>query len=164
MARLFVAAWPDAETSAALHGLPDATSSSGERRVPPTNWHVTLRFVGEADATEVAALLDGAPLPRATALLGPRVERLDRRQVVVPVDGLDLLAAAVTRATKVVGEPARHRFVGHLTVARLGRDGSSGLVGTPFAASFEVDEVALVSSELTPDGPVYSTVARFPTR
>jgi 2'-5' RNA ligase len=163
MARLFVAAWPDAETVAALHALPQG-AAPGERRVAPANWHVTLRFVGDAEAAEVTALLDGAPLPRSTAVLGPRVERLDRRQVVVPVDGVDLLAAAVARATMVVGEPARHRFTGHLTVARLGRDGSSDLVGTPFSSIFEVEQIALVSSELTPDGPVYSTVARFPTR
>jgi 2'-5' RNA ligase len=163
MARLFLAAWPDADTVAALHALP-STTAAGERRVSPANWHVTLRFVGEAAAGEVAALLDGAPLPRSTAVLGPRIERLDRRQVVVPVEGVDLLAAAVRRATMIVGEPDRHRFFGQLTVARLGRDASSDLVGTPFAASFEVDEVALVSSELTADGPIYSTVARFPTQ
>jgi 2'-5' RNA ligase len=162
MARLFVAAWPDADTVAALRELPEATSA-GERRVSPSNWHVTLRFVGEAHVAEVAALLEGAPLPRSTAVLGPRIERLDRRQVVVPVDGVDLLAAAVRRATIVVGESSRHRFAGHLTVARLGRGGRSDLVGVPFTASFVVAEVALVSSELTASGPVYSTVARFGT-
>jgi 2'-5' RNA ligase len=162
MARLFVAAWPDDDTVAALRGLPGGTSP-GERRVSPSNWHVTLRFIGEASVAEVVGLLDGAPLPRSTAVLGPLIERLDRRQVVVPVDGVDLLAAAVVRATRIVGEPARHRFVGHLTVARLGPDGSSGLLGAPFAGSFDVDEIAVVSSELTPEGPIYSTVARLPT-
>jgi 2'-5' RNA ligase len=163
MSRLFVAAWPDADTVAALRELPGGASGD-ERRVSPSNWHVTLRFVGEADVAEVAALLDGAPLPRSTALLGPRIERLDRRHAVVPVAGVDALAAAVARATRVVGESNRHPFVGHLTVARLGRGGTSALIGQPFAASFDVDEVALVSSELTASGPIYSIVARFPTR
>lgn len=134
------------------------------RWVPPENWHVTLRFVGDASPDEVAERLARASLPMATARLGPFVERLDRQQLVVPVAGVDELAAAVVRATDGVGEPARHEFRGHLTVARLRPGASSAVEGTPVDANFEVVEVALVASDLTPAGAVYTTVATFSTR
>ena len=92
----------------------------GVRWVPPANWHVTLRFLGEAEATDVHARLAGVTLPAATAMFGPAVRRLGRSALVVPVAGLERLAAAVTAATADIGDPPGTRsFNGHLTLARL---------------------------------------------
>lgn len=162
MTRLFVALWPSDSALAALAALP-AGDERDVRRVRPENWHVTLRFVGEAEVDELRWLLADAPLPRVTASLGPAIERLGRRQVVVPVDGIDELAHAIHRATIVVGERSERPFVGHLTIARLRPGARTALVGVPISATFDVDEIALVASDLTPDGPSYSTVATFPT-
>ena len=66
------------------------------------------------------ACLAGATLPTATAVLGPAVRRLGPSALVVPVAGLDGLAAAVGDATAGVGLPPGPRsFTGHLTLARL---------------------------------------------
>ena len=162
MTRLFVAVWPSAAAKAALGALSD-DDERGVRRVAAANWHVTLRFVGEADADELRWLLTDVRLPRATATLGPAIEPLGRRQVVVPVEGVDELAHAVHRATFVVGERSERPFVGHLTVARLRQGATTRLVGVPISASFEVDEIALVESDLTHEGPTYTTIATFPT-
>jgi len=64
------------------------------------------------------------------------------------------------------GEPS---FTGHLTVARSKRgrlDASvrAALAGVPFAASFDVDHVDLVASQLSPEGPRYTTLARVSLR
>jgi 2'-5' RNA ligase len=165
MARLFVAAWPSADVAARLATLP-RSAEPGVRPVPPANWHITLRFIGEVGPDEVQEVrdrLDRAELPAAAAVVGPQIERLGRGQLVVPVAGVDELAAAVRAATGQIGLPDQHRFVGHLTVARTKHDARSALFGTPFHATMPVDEVALVESALEPTGAVYATVASFPT-
>ena len=158
--RLFVAAWPDAATAAALRELP-RPELDGVRWVVPEQWHVTLRFLGDCDRELVAARLAAATLPSARARLGPAVGWLGR-QVVVPVVGVDELAAAVHRATVGVGEPPRPRFRGHLTLARVRRDATPSLVGHRVSGAFDVDAVALVGSELSPSGARYTTIATYP--
>jgi 2'-5' RNA ligase len=161
MARLFVAVWPDDPTRAALAQLP-GPEEIDVRRVPRANWHVTLRFVGEADPNQLLAALDGTELPAATARLGPVVETLGSH-LVVPVSGVDELAGAVREATAGVGERNERPFRGHLTLARTKRSARSTLVGHPIAAEFTVIEVAVVASTLDPGGARYETIAVFPT-
>ena len=97
------------------------------------------------------------------ARLGPTIERLDRRQLVIPVEGVDALAESVQAATADIGEPDRRRFWGHLTIARLKPDAASSVRNTEFEARFDIAEIALVASDLLPSGAVYRTVATFPT-
>ena len=123
MARLFVAVWPPDSVVDELAGL--APGRPGLRPVPPHQLHVTLRFLGDADAGVVAARLDGVTFAAATAVLGPAVRRLGPGAVVVPVSGLDALAAAVGDATGDLGKPAGP-FRGHLTLARLRRGHEAG--------------------------------------
>lgn len=162
MPRLFVAAWPTDDVRAALRALP-ARPEPGVRPVPEANWHVTLRFVGEADPDVLSDLLGRARLPRVIARLRPAVERLDALQIVVPVEGVDPLAAAVRAASGAIGELDRRPFRGHLTVARAKPGARSALVGVPFDATFAVDEVAIVASDLLSTGAVYTTLAAFAT-
>ena len=162
MPRLFVAAYPPPEVAAELAAIP-SDDATGVRMVPPENWHVTLRFLGDVDTAVVVERLRTAALPHAEAELGPRLEHLGPRQVVAPVAGVDHLAAAVTRATADLGEPPRHAFRGHLTVARLRREATSRLPGEPVTGSFAVNEIALVESTLSESGARYEAVARFPT-
>lgn len=135
----------------------------GVQRIRPQNWHVTLRFVGNADVAAVTERLAAVELPTAEAVLGPAVERLGRNHLVIPVAGLEELAVVVTTATSGLGRPPRPRFVGHLSIARTRREAPSSLVGMPFTAAFAVREIALVSSEPTPAGSEYTTVATFAT-
>lgn len=161
MPRLFVCAWPPPDVVDVLDQIP-RPAVDGVRWVAPETWHVTLRFIGDADVDEVTALLAVADLPATTLVLGPAVELLSDRHVVVRVAGADALARAVRRATAGIGgrDP---RFHGHLTLARTARGAATGLLGAPFAATFDVEQIALVASDLQPDGPVYATVAVFGT-
>ena len=119
----------------------------GLRWTAPARLHVTLRFLGQCDESEVEAALAAADLPAARATLGPRAKRLGRGVLMIPVQGLDDLAAAVDAAISQVGlPPPDHPFTGHLTVARFKRRPPSGYrpaLETPFA----VHEIALVRTE-----------------
>jgi len=165
MARLFVAVWPPEEVIEALRAL-RRKDERGVRFLPPENWHVTLRFLGESRPEEVIERLEGIELARTQARLHPAVDLLGRRQVIVPVSGTEALARAVTVATDGLGEaPTHRRYVGHLTLARMRKDARPPRVtGTSFDETFEVTEVALVRSRLRPTGSEYETVATWPTR
>jgi 2'-5' RNA ligase len=147
----------------ALSALPQA-AEPGVRRVRPEQWHVTLRFLGDADPTQVTARLRSIDLPAATATLGPAVARLGLEVVVVPVSGLDALAAIVAASTADLGVPPDPRpFTGHVTLARLRRRAACRLIGSSVEAAFEVDELCLVDSRSGADGLQYEVLARFPT-
>jgi RNA 2',3'-cyclic 3'-phosphodiesterase len=165
MARLFVTVWPPEDLLDRL-AVAERPRDRGVTWMPRENLHVTLRFLGEADADEVIARLDGVELPGATATVGPAIDVMRERTLVLPVAGVDDLAAAVHAALRGVGsEPERRRFVGHMTLARLARGARPDRsIGRRFAATFDVEEVALVESTLTPDGAVYETLATWPTR
>lgn len=158
MTRLFIAVWPPDEVVEELRALP-RKDQRGVRFVEPERWHVTLRFLGEADPMQLSAALDGCVLAPATARLGPGVDVLGERSLVIPVGGLDELAADVRNLTAHLGEPARQRFTGHLTLARLKHYASMPrALGMSLSAEFDVVEVALVESRLHADGARYETV------
>ena len=174
MSRLFVALRPPptvVESIAdALRPLA-ADPPSGLRLTPSGQWHVTLRFVGDADPSEVARLLASAALPRSSAELDASPVMLSR-VVVFGVSGLEALAGAVTRATGKVGDPPEHRrFRGHITIGRLRRGASSGAVRAMLdglridaydrPVRWEADEVELVSSVTRAGGAVHEVLRTF---
>jgi len=162
MARLFIAVWPPEEVAEELRALP-RKDQRGVRFVPAANWHITLRFLGEANPDAVIDALAGAEFAPALARVGPGVDVMSDRALVVPVSGVDQLAVAVTERTRHLGEPPRKRFVGHLTLARLKPDAAMPrALGAFVTAEFEVHEVALVRSRLDPDGARYDTIASWP--
>ena len=160
MARLFVAALPTGAVIDRLRALP-RPDEEGVRWVAETNWHVTLRFLGETDADEAVALLGRLEAPSCRATLGPAAERLGDRQIAVPVAGVDELAAAVRTATSAIGPPPSRPFVGHLTIARTKPAASSSALGVEIRAEFDVTEVALMASDLRSTGATYTTLATF---
>jgi len=163
MARLFVAVWPPDELAADLTGLP-RKNRPGIKWVEPHNWHVTLRFFGEADPDEVARRLDDVEFSPTPVRYGPAIDVFMERVIMVPARGLDDLAAAVNSATADLGtDPPRARFSGHLTLARLRpRARIPAVIGALIGAEQLVREFALVESRLRPDGPEYETVASWP--
>jgi 2'-5' RNA ligase len=169
--RLFVALWPPDHVIEHVRSLP-RDGWEGVRWVPEPNWHVTLRFIGEADPTAVSHALSKAPLPGTTAVVGSRLETLARTSLVVRVHGVDQLAHAVLQATSTIGRIEHDRpFRGHLTVARTrggrsivgGRSGARHTDQAPASVEFDVSEVALVASTLSPAGATYATLATFTT-
>jgi len=164
MARLFVAIWPPDDVLDRLADI-ERPNDQGVKWVPQENLHVTLRFLGDADETEVAARLDDTLFPAATAVVGPAFDLLGERSLISPVAGVDELAAVVHRALRGLGtEPDRKRFQGHITVARLARNARPHRsAGRLFDATFAVTEVALVASTLYDTGAIYETVVCWPT-
>lgn len=161
-ARLFVAVWPPDDVAEELRAL-RRKDQRGVRFVDPDLWHVTLRFLGQADPDRVIAALDDVGAwPATTARLGPGVDVLSERALVVPVHGLEALAERVHDATAGFGEEARRRFVGHLTLARLKPHAAlPPAMGAFVEAEWSVEEIALVESHLHPDGPAYTTLATW---
>ena len=163
--RLFVAVWPPPDVLAVVNDLP-RPDEPGVRWEPPGLAHVTVRFIGDAEPEVIVGALREAPLPPATAVLGPCVSRLGRSVLCVPVAGLDELAGRVDAV--LVGRgvaPIDRTFAGHLTLARLRDRAACGLAGHRVRAEFSVAEVAVVRSILDPRGVAprrYETLATIP--
>jgi len=162
MARLYLAVWPPEEVVADLTAL-HRKDQRGVRFVPPESWHITLRFLGEARPEDVRAALEGWSMPAATVRLGPAVDVLAERALVLPATGRDDIAAEVAERTAHLGEPPRKRFIGHLTLARVKPYAQMPRVlGSMLDAEFLADEVALVQSRLDPAGARYETIDTWP--
>lgn len=160
VSRLFVAVWPPPAVVDLLHGLPRADGPR-LRWTTPDQWHITLRFLGDVDEDAAVDLLAAVDGRRCAVELGPAVTRLGTDLVVAPVRGLDALAAAVWAVHPGLGAaPHADGFRGHLTVARQRGGGTTAADDASIAASFLVDEIALVRSELLPEGARYTTVTR----
>lgn len=172
--RLFVAVQPPeavlGQLVAVIDRLRPDERAANLRWADRSHLHVTLRFLGDVDDAAVPGLvatLDEAPLPVATASIGPAVVRLGRQVLCVPVEGLDALAAVVATATAGIGRPPELRsFTGHVTLARAkGRRGGvvdRSVAGSAVTGGWPVDDVRLVRSHLGPAGAHYEVVHRRP--
>ncbi|WP_203073012.1 RNA 2',3'-cyclic phosphodiesterase [Falsiroseomonas ponticola] len=137
MPRLFVAlALPSlvkAQLSALSGGIP------GARWVPPENYHLTLRFIGEVQgwqAEEVDTALAAIRCPRFNlALAGvgtfEKAGRIQSLHVTAErSEALTRLQAKVETALQRIGlEPERKRFAPHVTLARTDRAETHKLIG-----------------------------------
>lgn len=147
------------------------------RWTSPEQWHVTLHFLGEVDPARLegseglVAALDAVPAAmeagerggRVEAVLGPAVAWFPGRQVLqVPVDGLDPLAAEVSRASAGWGAAPERSFRGHLTLARTrgSARGPAALAGAAISARWPVTEVILYASVPGPGGSRYEAIHR----
>ena len=84
-------------------------------------------------------------------------------------DALAALHEALEAETTALGvDPADHDFTPHVTLARVENATGAEAVRDaldderPNVGTFQVDEVRLVESTLTPSGPEYEVVERFP--
>lgn len=162
MSRLFACLWPPAEVVSHLEEL-HRKDQVGARFVRPENWHVTLRFFGDADPNDVAAALDRATFEAATVDVGPAVDIGGGRTLFVPVTGADSLAAEVVRVTRHLGDEPVRRHLGHITLARLKKGANMPrALGARVDGCWQPTEVALVESTLRPDGARYETLQKWP--
>jgi 2'-5' RNA ligase len=175
MMRLFVGIDLPWELRERLSGL--AGGLQGARWLPPENYHVTLRFIGEVaahQAEEIDGLLAGirargfslslagvgtyAKAGRATALwVG--VERNAQ---------LDLLQSKIETACQRAGlEPERRRFTPHVTLARLDNPVEAKLVGWVRshnlfrAPPVTMEHFTLFSSRLGKEASVYTAEVEY---
>jgi 2'-5' RNA ligase len=163
--RLFVAVRPPSEVIDAIAALP-RPERHGIRWSRSDQWHVTLRFLGDVEDDRPVADALGAGLAGERAVevaVGPATAKLGRSVLVIPVHGLDDLAATVLDATRdVVPVPdGAFSFRGHLTLARCPRSVPRWAIGAPVDARWTAAEVELVRSRLGGGPPVHEVVARF---
>lgn len=177
--RLFLGITLPDDTRRALDaGLRAAVGERGlpGRPVPPANWHLTLRFLGETPAAQAERL--GAEL-RAAELGGPftislgafgAYPRPARARVLwvgvgLGAERLAELAAAVEAAARRAGFAAEPRaFRAHLTLSRIQppRD-VRGLLSAllPPELKLQVADVALFRSHLGGGPARYEVIERF---
>ena len=84
--RLFVAAYPTTSVVAAIDHVP-RPEAPGVRWLSSAQWHVTLRFLGEADPEAASAALAGLSAGPGEAVLGPSTLLLGDAVLVAPVAG-----------------------------------------------------------------------------
>jgi 2'-5' RNA ligase len=160
--RLFVAVIPPVGVLDVLETVPREVHPD-VRYTTRDQWHVTLRFLGDADIDDAVAALHRVVAAPVDVSLGPRVERLGRTVAMVPCAGLDAVAAEVRRATADMEHPLESRgFVGHLTIARMKNARRCPATGFEVAATFTATDVHLVRSHLGREGARYEVVARRP--
>lgn len=151
------------------------------RWVPPTNLHVTLKFLGAIDAQLVAAIRDAIrPVAAKTRTFRVRAKGLGAfpdlaaPKVVwlgVEAEGgaLDALAAAIEDALHGIGLPKEKRkFHAHLTLARV-KDAAGLALGATFeqlgpadCGDSPVSEVVVYRSDTKPSGAEYEALERIP--
>ena len=145
------------------------------RWVAEENFHLTLRFFGDLDrkalrkATEVVESFDGQ-VPAIAARLGgvsafPSATRPQTLWVAVEDHGgeLEQLAGLIDRKIREAGfGPADKPWKSHLTLGRVGRDrtlrmGTEWTTGLTYEeAESTISTIALMQSELRPQGPRYT--------
>jgi len=176
MPRLFVAIdFPEAvirRLAALCRGVP------GARWLPPEQFHLTLRFIGEADGVQAQDL--------DAALTQVRAERFDVTLTgvdcfgqgrksralwvgIAPCPKLDCLRRKVEQAARAAGfAPEGRKFKPHVTLARFKGDPGFRLhdflaCHTAFRATpFTAQEFVLFSSVLAQTGAIYTPEATYP--
>lgn len=149
------------------------------RRVDPASLHLTLVFLGEVPepaleaAHEGFAALKAAPFPLSLQGFGlfggarPKVAWAG----VAPSEPLMRLQASAEHAARTAGlVPEHRRFVPHITLGRFPPPAFAeaaalerAIATTQFTAGpWQVREMVLWQSRLSPKGPRYDPLARYP--
>ena len=160
---MFLAVTPPPEVIDVISDLP-TRALRGVRYTRRTQWHITLRFLGDVQRHHALAALEQVVDTAKTVTVGPEVTLLGNRVVILPAIGLDDLAATVNTCFADVGEPVERDYRGHLTLARLKgrplRDPSLvSVLGAPLSATFVSDTVELWKSSTSESGSAYTLVA-----
>ncbi|HYY44398.1 MAG TPA: RNA 2',3'-cyclic phosphodiesterase [Actinomycetota bacterium] len=177
--RLFIAAGLPAPLGreVALATAPFQSRWPDARWAPAANLHVTLKFLGSTPAgrlDSVAGVVEACAAGTAAgtvAVAGWGVFPSRRRARVFwvgiedPDRILARLAGALDAGLRPLGwEPERRPFSPHLTVARFKtpRDVRSDLELATFGPRrWDVSEVRLMRSRLSPKGATYETLSRY---
>lgn len=175
--RLFVAlAIPDAVAQGLIliqGGVPGARWQTREQL------HLTLRFIGEVDGRDMAAIDDalaGIDAPAFDLQLHGVGQFGNRKPnslwaAARPNDLLDHLQQKVDAAIRRVGQPQdAHKFTPHVTVARLSHPDLDKMRewltyhALHTSPEFTVDRFCLYSSKLTSDGSIYRVEREYGLR
>jgi 2'-5' RNA ligase len=184
--RLFVSVdLPDdlAETVRAVQD--EFREANGLNFTDPEQAHMTLKFLGDVEDDRLPAIEERLERAVAAADVEPFEAHYGGLGVFPSLDYISVLwlgvreghgDAELTRLAEAVEEelvaegfdPEDHEFTPHVTLARMNHAGGKELVQEnvreldPEVGTATVSEIRLTESELTPSGPIYSTVERFP--
>jgi len=158
---------------------PVASALPGIRWTRPENLHITAHFLGEVPATGLERLrvvlngfVPGIP-PFTAGYEGVSPFPPGRRPsvIVVPVtENRTLLGKLQGELGSVIGGSFpldRRRFVPHITVGRVKNPTQYSIdvpAGVDIRGEFPVSSIVLFSSDLRPDGPVYTRILEIPLR
>jgi 2'-5' RNA ligase len=179
--RVFVAARIPEDRLAALHELvkPLRAKLTNARWMGPENQHLTLKFLGwapsdrlEAITTTCSMVASGhRPARLSLTTMGAFPSKTRVRVLWIGLDDPNGLLAAVAadldRAFEPLGFPAEGRaYTPHLTLARfkLPVPLRSGFpeIDTSGVDPFEVTDIVLFRSHLSPKGARYEVLSAFP--
>jgi RNA 2',3'-cyclic 3'-phosphodiesterase len=153
--------------------------SSGMRWVPTENFHITLKFIGQVGADEVAHISEELGKVRPEGLVKATFRGLGYtwRQhgggvlwaSLTVSDGLNKLAAQISRRLEHLGIPAEERdFLPHLTLGRFKNSSELNAVRATVSAYASTDfgsaqwaQFSLIESKLGSGGSQYTTVKAF---
>ena len=166
------------------HAVADALKAyqgglPGARWIEPGDFHVTLRFLGDIEATVADEVVEALSEMQARPALSVTLDGLgifggDRPRAlyasVVADPALKDLQAEQERLVRRAGvEPERRKFTPHVTLARLRRDATPEatamyLSQAPVFAplTFAADRVTLFSAKESTGGGPYVAEAEFP--
>lgn len=148
----------------------------------PEQAHITMKFLGEDDhdMDELTAAIEAAIEGADT---GPFEATFEGLGVFPSLDYISVIWLGVTQGseqltalhenlefeTTALGyEEERHEFTPHVTLGRMDHAAAKEEVqqlvedNDPEAGTLRVEELRLTKSTLTPEGPEYETVERFP--
>jgi 2'-5' RNA ligase len=162
--RLFFALWPPGETAAALHEWSRALRG---KATVAANIHLTLAFLGEADAAKATSAAKRVRGQRhALPIEVARYVKRNEMVWVAPRETPPALEALVKALQLELYRDEffleRRPFAAHVTLLRKARE-PKVLPPLP-AVRWPVDEFLLMRSRTSAKGPVYEPVERFPLR
>ena len=151
----------------------------GARWIEPSDYHVTLRFLGEVDGALAADFDAGLADARARAPFTLTLDGLasfggDRPRavyasVVLTPELADLQEEHERIARRAGAEPERRRFTPHVTLARLNREADAGAVARYLSEAgvfpplaFTAQRAALYSARTSRGGGPYLVEVAYP--
>ena len=168
--RVFVALWPDAKVRrelAMLQARPGMRAAGG-RKVPAKNIHMTLRFLGDVDASQQAAL----EARLAEFVFEPATLTLDRvgywpRSGILWLGSRKKPRSSIIAAQRLSNElrslgfrAGGCGFKAHVTLARDARPGKHFVFNT---VTWHARDLVLAASERLPQGARYTVLVRSGT-
>jgi 2'-5' RNA ligase len=163
--RLFFALWPPPEAARALGEWARAVQrESGGRATRDDAIHLTLAFLGEADAQKAIAAAREVraaafELPLDTARYWPRQRIVWAGPGDMPEPLAELALQLNTRLAKEGFALEERPFAAHITLLR--KAGKPAALAALPALRWHADEFVLVRSTPSPLGSRYETAARF---
>lgn len=169
--RVFFALWPDDALRREILARAPGRAEHGGRPVPAANLHLTLVFVGRADAARIRCLDTAARRvvfsPFSFQLLGlgsfpgPGILWLGEAEPEAP------LAALAGQLSEILAKDCNHRpetrpYRPHVTLARRVRRPPPPTPVAPL--TWRVRRFCLVESLDTHDGPRYRPLAGYPAQ